>query len=87
MLNKHISIESVPLFVVHSAFHWFAKAKYLTTLDLNQAYHQISLAKASKLLAAFYIDWNLHQYIRVPFGLAKGAQLLSRLLYRVFQDI
>jgi hypothetical protein len=34
-LNKRISIESVPLPKVHSAFHWFANAKYYTTLDLN----------------------------------------------------
>jgi len=87
MLNKRISIESVPLPDVHSAFHWFAKAKYFTTLDLNQAYHQIPWAKASKPLTAFCTDWNLYQYTRVPFGLATGTQVLSRLLDRVFQDI
>jgi hypothetical protein len=38
-LNKRITIESVPLPDVHSAFHWFVKAKYFTTLDLNQAYN------------------------------------------------
>jgi hypothetical protein len=37
-LNKCIAVESVPLPDIHSAFHWFAKAKYFTTLDLNQAY-------------------------------------------------
>ena len=87
MLNKRISIESVPLPDIHSAFHWFAKAKYFTTLDLNQAYHQIPLSEASKPLTAFCTDWNLYQYTRVPFGLATGAQVLSRLLDRVFQDI
>jgi len=87
MLNKCISIESVPLPDIHSAFHWFEKAKYFTTLDLNQAYHQIPLAKASNPLTAFCTDWNLYQYTRVPFGLATGAQVLSRLLDRVFQDI
>jgi len=76
MLNKLISIESVPLPDVHLAFHWFAKAKYFTTLDLNQAYHQILLAKASKPLTAFCTDWNLYQCICVPFGLATGAQVL-----------
>ena len=45
-LNKRIAIESVPLPDVHSACHWFGKAKYFTTLDLNQAYHQILLSKA-----------------------------------------
>ena len=87
MLNKRISIESVPLPDIHSAFNWFAKAKYFTTVDLNQAYHQIPLSKDSKPLTAFCTDWNLYQYTRVPFGLATGAQVLSRLLDRVFQDI
>jgi hypothetical protein len=32
-LNKNIEIESVPLPDIHSAFHWFAKARYFTTLD------------------------------------------------------
>jgi hypothetical protein len=45
-LNKRIAIESVPLPNVHLAFHWFAKATFFTTLDLNQAYHQIPLAEA-----------------------------------------
>ena len=47
MLSKRISIESMPLPDVLSAFHWIAKAKYFTTLDLNQTYPQIPLAKAS----------------------------------------
>ena len=86
MLNKRISIESVPLLDVHSPFQWFAKAQYFTTLDLHQAYEQILLAKASKPLTAFCTDWNIYQYTRVPFGLVTGAQVLSRLLDRVFQD-
>jgi hypothetical protein len=83
-LNKRIAIESVPLPDIHSAFHWFAKAKYFTTLDLNQAYHQIPLAKDSRALTAFCTDWNLFQYTRVPYGLAMGAQVLTRLLDIVF---
>ena len=56
MLNKRISIESVSLPAVHSTFHRFAKAKYFTTLELNEAYYQIPLAKASKPLTAFCTD-------------------------------
>jgi hypothetical protein len=56
-------------------------------LDLNQAYHQIPLASASKPLTAFGMDCNLYQYTREPFGLATGAQVLTRLLDQVFQDL
>jgi hypothetical protein len=56
-------------------------------LDLNQAYYQIPLSADSKQYTAFCTDWNLYQYTRVPFGLATGAQVLTRLLDQVFQGI
>jgi hypothetical protein len=65
-LNKRTAVESVPLPDIQSAFQWFSKAKYFTTLDVNQAYHQIPLVKDSKALTAFCTDWNLYQYTRVP---------------------
>jgi hypothetical protein len=71
-LNKRISVESVPLPDVH-AFDWFANARIFTTLDLNQAYHQIPLSQASKPLTEFCTDWNMYQYTRVPFRLATGV--------------
>jgi hypothetical protein len=86
-LNKRIAIESIPLPDVHAAFDWFVNAKVFTTLDLNQAYHQSPLSKESRHLNAFCTDWNLYQYKRIPFGLATGAQVLTRLLDRVFHDI
>ena len=87
VLNKCIAIESASLPDIHSAFHWFAKAKYFTTLDLNQAYHQIPLAKSSKPLTTFYTDWNLYKYTRVPLRLATVVQVVTRLLDHVFQDL
>jgi hypothetical protein len=86
-LNQGNEVESVPLPNIHSAFHWFSKAKYFTTLDLNQAYHQIPLSEASRPLTAFCKDWNLYQYSRVPFGTATGAQVLNRLLDIIFHDM
>lgn len=59
-LNKRNAINSVPLPDIRSVFHWFAKVKYFTTLDLNQAYHLIPLTKSSKPLGAFCTDFNLY---------------------------
>ena len=86
-MEKSIAIESMPLLDIHSGFHWFAKAKYFTTLDLNKAFHHIALVQSSKPLTAFCTDWNLYLYTRVPFGLATGAQVLTRLLDHVVQDL
>jgi hypothetical protein len=80
-------VESVPLPDVHGAFDSFKDATVFTILDLNQAYYQIPLSKESEPLTAFCTDWTLYQFNRVPFDLATGAQVLSRLLDQVFQDI
>jgi hypothetical protein len=77
----------VPLPDIHSAFHWFCKEKYFTTLDLNQEYHQITLSEESKYLTAFCTDCNLYQYLRVPFGIATDTQVPTCLLDNIFHDV
>jgi hypothetical protein len=36
---------------------------------------------------AFPTDWNFYEYTRVPFGIATGAQVLTRLLDKVFSGV
>lgn len=80
LLNQKIVLESVPLPDLHHCFTWFAGARVFSVLDLNQAYYQIPLTEESKPLTAFCTDYNLYEFNRVPFGLATGAAVLSRLL-------
>lgn len=87
LLNQKVVLESVPLPDLHNCFTWFQGASYFTVLDLNQAYFQIPLAENSKRVTAFTTDWNLFEFNRVPFGLATGAAVLSRLLDRVLGDL
>ena len=70
-----------------SAFPWFRGATVFTSSDLNSAYHQIPLKEPSRHLTAFATEWNLYEFCRVPFGIATGAQVLTRLLDKVFSDI
>jgi hypothetical protein len=87
LLNQRIEFESIPLPDIHSAFHWFSKARYFTTSDLNQAYHQIPLSEPSKPFTAFCMDWNLYQYHHVSFGIATGAQVLTCLLDMILYNV
>lgn len=86
-LNKKVILESVPLPDLHNSFTWFAGARWFTVLDLNQAYYQIPLTEDCKHVTAFCTDWNLFEFNRVPFGLATGAAVLSRLLDYVLGDL
>jgi hypothetical protein len=84
---EKIVIESVPLPDIHSCFHWFAGATVLSTLDLNSAYNQIPLSERSRQCTAFATDWNLFEFCLVPFGIATGAQVLTRLLNKIFSGV
>jgi hypothetical protein len=86
-LNKRIVVEPVPLSDIHSCFHWFAGATVFITLDLNSAYYQIPLSAGSRQCTAFVTDWNLFEFCRAPFGIATGAQVLTRLLDEIFSDV
>lgn len=86
-LNRKVVLESVPLPDIHNCFSWFAGAKVFSVLDLNQAYYQIPLDEESKPLTAFCTDYNLYEFNRVPFGLATGASVLSRLLDSVLGEL
>jgi hypothetical protein len=86
-LNKKIEIDCNPIPNIHFSFHWFAKAKYFTVIDLNQGYYQMSLGKESRHLTSFCTMWGLYQWTRVPFGLATGAQAISNLMEMIFSDL
>lgn len=86
LLNQKVVLESVPLPDLHNCFGWFSGARIFTVLDLNQAYYQIPLAEKPKPYTAFCTDYNLFEFNRVPFGLATGAAVLSRLLDAVLGD-
>lgn len=86
-LNQKIKIEAVPLPDINTAFSWFKGAKFFCVLDLNSAYNQIPLAKDSIPKTAFCVPWGLYEYLRVPFGLATGAQVLTRLTNILFSDL
>ena len=86
-INQKVVTEAVPLPDINTAFSWFGSAKFFCVLDMNQAYHQIPLTKASQPITAFCTPWGLYEYTRVPFGLATGAQVLTRLGNLLFQDL
>jgi hypothetical protein len=60
--------------------------QYLLLLHDSDGYANAADCYLYTYIACLH-DWNLYHYTRVPFGLATGAQVLTRLLDRVFQDL
>lgn len=59
-------------------------AKFISTIDLKEAYLQIPLQRQSRKFTAFAIPGKgLYQYTRLPFGLSNSPATLSRLIDRI----
>ena len=61
------------------------QARYLTKIDLRQAYYQIPLEKASRKYTAFAVPGSeLWQFTRMPFGLMNAPSTFQWLIDTLF---
>jgi len=59
-------------------------ARYISTIDLSQAYFQIPLAKESREITAFSVPGKgLYHFTRMPYGLTGAPATFQRLLDRL----
>ena len=57
------------------------RAKFISTIDLKSAYHQIKLKPESRAITAFTIPGRGHcQFTRLPMGLSGAGATFQRLL-------
>ena len=76
--------DAYPLPYMSAILDKLRSAKYLTKIDLHQAYFQIPLDEASKEITAFTVPGRgLFQFKRMPFGLTGAPATFQRLLDRL----
>ena len=64
------------------------QARYISTIDLSNAYHQIELEDKSKELTAFTVPGKgLWQFERLPFGLSGAGACFQRLIDKVIGEL
>ena len=57
------------------------------SLDPCGAYHAVRIKPGSRVCAAFISPFGTFQYIRMPFGLANGGSVYSRMLVVTMKDV
>lgn len=63
------------------------KAKYISSIDLQDAFWQIPLEKSSRQKTAFNVPGRgMWQFVVVPFELTTSAQAMQKLMDRLFHD-
>lgn len=83
-LNSVTVGDAYPLPHIEGILSRLPKAKYITALDLKDAFWQIPLDHESREKTAFTVPGRpLYQYTVMPFGLCNAPQTMSRLMDKV----
>lgn len=83
-LNSVTVKDAYPLPLIDGILSRLPKARFITSLDLKDAFWQIPLDEGSKEKTAFTVPGRpLYQFITMPFGLCNAPQTMSRLMDRV----
>lgn len=80
--------EGYPIPQISSILNSLGGCKYISTIDLKDAFWQLPLHKDSRPLTAFTVPSRGHfQFKVVPFGLCTASQALSRVMTHLFADM
>lgn len=83
-LNSVTVKDAYPLPLIDGILSRLPKARFISSLDLKDAFWQIPLEERSKEKTAFTVPGRpLYQFVTMPFGLCNAPQTMSRLMDRV----
>ncbi len=76
-LNALTKRNRAPLWRQDDLFDMLHGAKYFSSLDLTQGYHQIRIAQSDVERTAFAAPGGLYQFKMLPFGLCNAPSAFS----------
>jgi len=83
-LNSVSKKDAYPLPYMNAILDKLRSARYISTIDLSQAYFQIPLERSSRELTAFTVPGKgLFHFKRMPYGLTGAPATFQRLLDRL----
>lgn len=83
-VNRVSKRDAYPLPRMDSILDKLRSARYISTIDLSQAYFQVPLTERSREITAFIVPGKgLFHFRRMPFGLTGAPAMFQRLLDRL----
>ena len=85
-VNQHMIADHTKVLPLREQLQRFYGTKYITSLDLSNAFLQVPLQTESRKWTAFQFLGKVYQYTSVPFGTKNSQAAFIRALERVFGD-
>lgn len=83
-VNKISKKDAYPLPPMSNILDKLQRANYMSTIDLDQAFHQIPIERQSREVTAFSVPVRGHfQYKTMPFGLIGAPASFQRLIDKI----
>ena len=86
-VNQATHIQTYPLPRVEELFSNLAGGKYFSKLDMSSAYLQLPLVELSKEHLTINTHRGLHQFNRLPFGVASAPAIFQRSMETLLRDL
>lgn len=86
-LNKVTVRDAYPTLKVDTILQNLPKAKFITCLDMTQAFHQIAIAPEDRTKTAFAVGHQFYCYKRATMGFTNSPADLAKVLDQVFGDL
>lgn len=86
-LNKVTIPNAYPILDGNEILRRIAPCRYITSMDLSQAFHQIPLHERDQIKTTFVIAGRMFCYRRMTMGLCGSPSTLAILINKVFGDL
>lgn len=83
LANRAISRVTYPLPTIDDLLPQFCKAKYVSRLDIKNAFHQLEISEKSRHISNFVTKKGLFRYKRLMFGINCAPEIFQKTLEQI----
>ena len=86
-LNKAIRRPKYIIPTLEENLHKLHGMKYMTVIDVKEAFQNIPLALRSSLMTTMYTPWGRYRWTRLPFGISSASEEWQRRIHMVLEGL